>query len=41
MRLEGKVAIVSGGASGNVSGQFPEPGELVDPDSLIEITFEE
>jgi len=35
------IPAVSGGASGNVSGQFPEPGELVDPDSLIEITFEE
>ena len=32
---------VSGGTSGKVSGQFPEPGELIDPDSLIEITFEE
>ena len=35
------IPAVSGGASGNVSSQFPEPGELVDPDSLIEITFEE
>ena len=35
------IPAVSDGASGNVSGQFPEPGELVDPDSLIEITFEE
>ena len=32
---------VTGTTSGNVSSQFPEPGTLVDPDSLIEITFEE
>ena len=32
---------VLGSTSGNVSSQFPEAGELVDPDSLIEITFEE
>ena len=32
---------VLGSTSGNVSNQFPEAGELVDPDSLIEITFEE
>jgi serine/threonine-protein kinase len=32
---------VIGGTSGNVSEQVPEPGEFVDPDSLIEITFEE
>ncbi len=32
---------VTGTTSGNVSSQFPEPGVLVDPDSLIEITFEE
>ena len=32
---------VTGSTSGNVSEQFPSPGELIDPDSLIEITFEE
>ena len=32
---------VIGSTSGNVTKQVPEPGELVDPDSLIEITFED
>lgn len=32
---------VSGSTSGIVSVQFPESGELVDPNSLVEIAFEE
>ena len=32
---------VSSGTSGIVSVQFPESGELVDPNSLVEIAFEE